>query len=126
MRLPAAALRKPVINSYPLDLERLVALRPDVVFTTDGITSQADAQRLQELGIPVYYQHYTSVEDIFRGLNDLGRILGRQPQARRLTDSLRTELVRLTPGPTAPRPPGTGHYLVGPNLCVRSEHAVYR
>ncbi|UPL47975.1 ABC transporter substrate-binding protein [Hymenobacter sublimis] len=102
---PAAALRKPVINSYPLDLERLVALRPDVVFTTDGITSQADAQRLQELGIPVYYQHYTSVEDIFRGLNDLGRILGRQPQARRLTDSLRTELARLTPGPTAPSAP---------------------
>ncbi|GGG56750.1 ABC transporter substrate-binding protein [Hymenobacter glacieicola] len=103
---PAAALRKPVINSYPLDLERLVALKPDVVFTTDGITSQADAQRLQELGIPVYYQRYTSVTDVFRGLNDLGRILGRQPQARHLTDSLRTELTRLAPDsatPSAPR-----------------------
>lgn len=92
---PAAALRKPVINSYPLDIERLVALKPEVVFTTEGVTSLADAQRLQELGIPVYYQRYTKVEDVFRGLNDLGRMLGRQPQARHLTDSLRTELGRL-------------------------------
>ncbi|NVO85977.1 ABC transporter substrate-binding protein [Hymenobacter terrestris] len=89
---PAAALRKPIINSYPLDLERLVALKPDVVFTTTGITSEADAQRLQELGIPVYYQQYEKVEDIFRGLTDLGRILGRSAQAQRLVDSLRTEL----------------------------------
>ncbi|MBT2556752.1 ABC transporter substrate-binding protein [Hymenobacter sp. ISL-91] len=89
---PAAALSKPIINSYPLDLERLVALKPDVVFTTTGITSEADAQRLQELGIPVYYQQYEKVEDIFRGLTDLGRILGRVPQARQLVDSLRAEL----------------------------------
>ena len=100
---PAAALRKPVVNSYPLDLERLVALRPDVVFTTAGITSEADAQRLQELGIPVYFQQYEKVDDIMRGLTDLGRILGRGPTARHLTDSLRAELRALgelsTPSP---------------------------
>ncbi|RFP63616.1 iron ABC transporter substrate-binding protein [Hymenobacter lapidiphilus] len=89
---PAAALRKPVISSYPLDLERLVALKPDVIFTTTGITSEADAQRLQELGIPVYYQQYEEVEDIFRGLTDLGRILGRSAQAKQVVDSLQAEL----------------------------------
>ncbi len=103
---PAAALRKPVVSSYPLDLERLVALQPEVVFTTTGITSEADAQRLQELGIPVYYQQYDKVEDIFRGLTDLGRILGRQPQARRLTDSLRAELRAIQALPQ-PRPAAT-------------------
>jgi iron complex transport system substrate-binding protein len=89
---PAAALRKPVVNSYPLDMEKLVALHPDVVFTVEGITSQEDAARLASFGIPVYYQRFTTVEDVFRGLQDLGRILGRQPQARHLTDSLRQEL----------------------------------
>ncbi|WP_019947134.1 ABC transporter substrate-binding protein [Hymenobacter aerophilus] len=102
---PAAALRKPVVNSYPLDLERLVALRPDVVFTTTGITSEADAQRLQELGIPVYYQQYETVEDIFRGLTDLGRILNRQPQARQLVDSLRRELQAVEALPKAAAAP---------------------
>lgn len=92
---PRAARRQPVVNSYPLDLETLVKLRPDVVFTTDGITSLDDAARLEKLGIPVYYQHYDKAADILRGLRDLGRILGREPQARRLTDSLGAELKQM-------------------------------
>jgi iron complex transport system substrate-binding protein len=96
---PAAVLRQPVVNNYPLDLEKLVALHPDVIFTIEGITAPDDAQRLQELGIPVYYQRYRRVEDVFRGLDDLGRLLGRQSQARQLTDSLRQELHQLTTSP---------------------------
>jgi iron complex transport system substrate-binding protein len=102
---PQAALRKPIVNSYPLDLERLVALQPDVIFTIEGITSQDDAARLEKLGIPVYYQRYNTVEDIFKGLQDLGRILHREPQARHLTDSLRTALRAIaTTAPAGPRP----------------------
>lgn len=89
---PAAARTRPAVQTYPLDLEGVVALRPDVVFTVEGITSPDDARRLQQLGIPVYYQRYGRVEDIFRGLTDLGRLLGRPAPARRLTDSLRAAL----------------------------------
>jgi iron complex transport system substrate-binding protein len=94
---PAGVYRKAVVNNYPLDLEKLVALHPDVIFTVEGITSPDDAQRLQELGIPVYFQRYRQVEDVFRGLDDLGRLLGRASQARQLTDSLRRELQALQP-----------------------------
>ncbi|GAB3307320.1 ABC transporter substrate-binding protein [Hymenobacter tenuis] len=99
---PAAVVSKPIVTTYPLDFERLVALHPDVIFTTDGITSLADAARLQELGIPVYYQRYNTVEDLFQGLQTLGRILGRKPQAQRVVDSLRTELTHVT----SPKPAG--------------------
>lgn len=92
---PAAALRKPVVNNYPLDLEKLVALKPDVIFTVEGMTSPDDAQRLQQLGIPVYYQRYRGVEDVFRGLIDLGRLAGDSARAKQLTDSLRQELAKL-------------------------------
>jgi iron complex transport system substrate-binding protein len=102
---PAAVLRKPIVNSYPLDFERLVALKPDVVFTTEGITSLADAQRLQELGIPVYYQRYEQVEDIFRGLSDLGTLLHREHSARRVVDSLRQELQAIQALSDPPPPP---------------------
>jgi iron complex transport system substrate-binding protein len=96
---PAAALRKPVVNNYPLDLEKLVALKPDVIFTVEGMTSPDDAQRLQQLGIPVYYQRYRKVEDVFRGMNDLGRLLGKADKAKHLTDSLRLVLDNLTRTP---------------------------
>ena len=92
---PAAALRKTVVSNYPLDMEKLVALRPDVVFSMEGMTSLDDAARLESFGIPVYYQRYNTVEDVLQGLRDLGRILGRVPQARHLTDSLRAELARV-------------------------------
>ena len=93
---PAAVYRKPVVNNYPVDLEKLVLLKPDVVFTVEGITSVDDAQRLQQLGIPVYYLRFRRVEDVFTGLEEVGRLLGRQPQARHLTDSLRQQLRQLT------------------------------
>ena len=96
---PAAVYRKPVVNNYPLDLEKLVLLKPDVVFTVEGITSVDDAQRLQQLGIPVYYQRYRTVEDVFKGIDEVGRILGREPQARHLTDSLRQSLKSLASSP---------------------------
>ena len=92
---PAAVLRKPVVNNYPLDMEKLVLLHPDIVFTIEGITSVDDAQRLQELGIPVYFQRYRTVADVFRGIDDVGRLLGRPAQARHLTDSLRRALKAL-------------------------------
>ena len=101
---PAAVYRKPVVNNYPLDLEKLVLLKPDVVFTVEGITSVDDAQRLQQLGIPVYYLRFRRVEDVFKGMEEVGRLLGRQPQARHLTDSLRRELKTLVASVDPPVP----------------------
>ncbi|GAA4053273.1 ABC transporter substrate-binding protein [Hymenobacter glaciei] len=96
---PAAVYRKPVVNNYPLDMEKLVLLKPDVVFTVEGMTSVDDAQRLQQLGIPVYYLRFRSVDDVFKGIDEVGRLLGRQAQAKHLTDSLRQSLKTLANGP---------------------------
>ena len=93
---PAGVFRKPVVNNYPLDLEKLVLLKPDVVFTIEGITSVDDAQRLKELNIPVYFQRYRRVEDVFAGMENVGRILGRETQAKHLADSLRQQLAQLS------------------------------
>lgn len=101
---PAAALRKPLVVSYPLDMEGIVALHPDVVFTVEGMTPPDAAARLGQLGIPVYYQKYRRVADVLRGINDLGRLLGRPAQARHLTDSLQAQLDQLATAPSATRP----------------------
>ncbi|OGX85741.1 ABC transporter substrate-binding protein [Hymenobacter glacialis] len=102
---PAAVLQKPVVNNYPVDLEKLVLLRPDIVFTIDGITPVDDAQRLQEVGVPVFYQRFRLVDDVFTGLEKLGRLLGRPARGRRVADSLRTELKALVAAPKRAAPP---------------------
>ncbi|MFD2514283.1 ABC transporter substrate-binding protein [Pontibacter locisalis] len=92
---PAEALAKPVVNNYPVDYEQILQLKPDLVFTVEGITPLDVAARLEELGIPVYYQKYASVEDVFTGLEDIGRIMGREKQAQYLADSLRQEVKQI-------------------------------
>ena len=92
---PAQALSKPVVNNYPIDLEKIVSLQPDLIFTTDGITSLELAERLGDLGIPVYFQRYLRVSDVLEGLTDIGQIMHREERARYLTDSLQAEIHRL-------------------------------
>jgi iron complex transport system substrate-binding protein len=89
---PPQALKKPVINSFPVDLESLLKQKPEIVFTEDGITSLEIAAKIQEMGIPVYFQKYQKVEDVFDGLNDIGRIMHFENRAKHLTDSLKAEL----------------------------------
>jgi iron complex transport system substrate-binding protein len=44
------------------------------------------------MGIPVYFQKYQKVEDVFKGLNDIGQIMHFENRAQHLTDSLKAEL----------------------------------
>lgn len=92
---PEAVYRKPLVSNYPVDYEQVLALKPDLIFTVEGITPLEVAERLQQLGVPVYYQKYRTVEDIFTGIEDIGRIMDREQQAQHLTDSLRQEVASI-------------------------------
>lgn len=96
---PAAALGKQVVNTYPLDLEGVLKLKPDLVLTVEGMTSPGHVAQLEKLGIPVYQQAYDSVADIPRALQDLGRLLGRAEKGKHVADSLRHALEHLRPLP---------------------------
>ncbi len=92
---PAAVYTKPIVSNYPVDLEQVLALKPDLIFTSEGMTPLDVAARLEELGIPVYYQKYRTVEDVLTGIEDIGRITGREKVANHLADSLRKEVQQL-------------------------------
>ncbi len=89
---PARALKKPVVNNYPLDYETLLKLKPDLIFTADGITPPEAAVQLQELGIPVYFQKIEKVNEVFDRLKDIGHIMNRDVFAEVLVDSLKRQL----------------------------------
>lgn len=86
---PAGVKTKPIVNNYPMDFEALLKVKPDLVFTVEGITSLADADRMKQMGIPVYYQSYTKVDDVLDGLEDISKIMGREEANRQKVDSLR-------------------------------------
>jgi iron complex transport system substrate-binding protein len=87
---PETVKNKPVVNNYPMDYEAVLKAKPDMIFTVEGITPLTDAERLVQMNIPVYYQTYTTVEDIFEGLTLIGGIMGREEKAQAIVDSLRS------------------------------------
>ncbi|MEJ8803976.1 ABC transporter substrate-binding protein [Pontibacter sp. H249] len=89
---PAAVSSKPVVSNYPVDYEQILLLKPDLIFTVEGITPLDVAERLGGLGVPVYYQKYRTIEDIFIGLEEIATIMGREAQGKILADSLRKEV----------------------------------
>jgi iron complex transport system substrate-binding protein len=89
---PAAVYSKPVVSNYPVDYEEILRLKPDLIFTIEGITPLDVASRLEELGVPVYYQKYNKVNDVFTGLEDIGRIMGQEEKANSVADSLKKQV----------------------------------
>ena len=81
---PEAAKRVPRVgDSSLLDLERIVALRPDLLLVWRHGNSPQQLQRLAALRLPTYASEARSLADISRTLRDLGTLAGAQPLADR-------------------------------------------
>ena len=93
---PAAARRLPRVGSEAtIDLEALVALKPDLVLAWPSSGSAAAVQRIAQLGIPVYRSEPRELEDIARTLERLGRLAGTEAAAHRAARAFRAREARI-------------------------------
>jgi len=85
---PEAARRLPRVgDSALLDLERIAALRPDLVLVWRHGNSPQQLQRLAALRLPTYAHEARALADISRGLRDLGVLSGRAADAAQRADA---------------------------------------
>jgi len=76
-RHPAEAQRLPVVASHGrVDIERLVALRPDVVLAWRSGNSPLQIARLERLGLRVFVTEVRSLADIPRLVRVVGTLAG--------------------------------------------------
>jgi iron complex transport system substrate-binding protein len=73
-------------------LERIVGLKPDLVFTATTANTQRTAETLRGLGIAVYTSRSERLDDIYRDIDAIGDAIGRGEAARALNASLRTRM----------------------------------
>jgi iron complex transport system substrate-binding protein len=73
-------------------LEKIVALKPDLVLGSPEANRIETADRLARLGIPLYGVTARSVEETLHSIDDLGRVLGREAEAQILVQSLRRRI----------------------------------
>lgn len=86
---PEAARELPKVGSYVhLDLERIVALEPDLCIAIKDGNPKNVVDRLETLGIPVYAVNPQSLETVIDTIRTLGKLLNAESHAQILAAGL--------------------------------------
>jgi iron complex transport system substrate-binding protein len=105
---PPAAKSLPRVGSYVrLDVEKIVALKPDLCLAIKDGNPLHSVTRLEELGIPVYVVDPRNLAGIIEMITGLGQVLNAADPAARITEAMRRRAdrvaARLGTAPKRPR-----------------------
>lgn len=93
---PAAAAHLPVIgDAFRVDLERLVAARPDLVLAWDGGTPKPLIEEITALGVRVVALPAGTLRDIGENIRSIGALAGTDEAARAAADRFDVRLAAL-------------------------------
>ncbi len=93
---PEAAQRIPQVgDAFRLDIERIVALKPDLVIAWASGNPQAAIDQLRSLGLPVWSVEIREPEQIADTLEAVGRAAGQKEEAEQAAAAIRARLTEL-------------------------------
>ena len=92
---PPAVDTLPRFSVLPVDFEAITALQPDLLLATDQTNNPRDAETFAELGIPTVFFSFSSLDDIFRVIREVGTLTGTRTQADAAADSLEAALQKV-------------------------------
>jgi len=94
---PKAALNIPRVgNSNGIQIERVLALKPDLVIVWQGGNKSADIQKLQALGLNLLSTQPKKISDISQELRQLGNLTGLQQQATKVIEQIELKYAEIT------------------------------
>jgi len=125
---PEAAMSVARVGGYHnLDLERIVALRPDLVVAWAGGNPAQQVERLRALGLTVYISDPHRIEDIAANIERLGALAGTSEMARRSAAAFRARLADLERRYARRRPVNVFYQIWHePLMTVNGEHVIGR
>ena len=93
---PAAAQKLPRVGSYVhLDLERIVALKPQLCIGIKDGNPIAVVRKLERLGIPVYAVDPRDLNAVLDTILQLGHLLGADRKAQAIVADMRSRMERV-------------------------------
>ena len=123
---PEAAKQVPRVgDNRQVDLERLLAMKPDLLVVWRHGTSERQIDQLRQLGIPIFHSEPKKLDQIADNLEKMGKLLGTEPAANAAAKELRQKLAALR-AQYAARPPVRVFYQVWdkPLYTLNGEHIV--
>jgi iron complex transport system substrate-binding protein len=93
---PEAATKETVGDTLRPNLEKIVALKPDLVIASTSSQLETFVKNLEALRIPVYVSNPRNLEETIESIHRIGDLAGAPEQANELVEILRArvELVR--------------------------------
>ena len=93
---PEAAKRIPLVgSSNQIDMERAVALKPDLLIVWQSGNTARQIEQLRKLGVPVFYSEPRTLDDVATSLTRLGQLLGTEATAQQAAATYRAQVAAL-------------------------------
>lgn len=93
---PEAAKRLPRVGSNrQIDMERVAALKPDLIVVWRHGSSERQVEQIRALGIPMFHSEPKKLDDIASSLARLGKLMGTEAVADAAAVDMRKKLAAL-------------------------------
>jgi iron complex transport system substrate-binding protein len=94
---PEAAKRLPLVGSdAQIDMERVLALRPDLLVVWKTGNTARQLEQLKSLGIPIFYSDPHKLDEVATSLTRLGQLMGTEALAQSAAQDYRQKIARLS------------------------------
>lgn len=94
---PEAAKRIPQVGSNAnIDMEHVLALRPDLLVVWKSGNTARQLEQLKSLGIPIFYSDPQKLEEVATSLTRLGQLMDTGPAAQKAAQDYRQRIARLS------------------------------
>ena len=121
---PAAAKRVPQVGSNEqIDMERVLALKPDLLVVWKSGNTARQLEQLRSLGVPMFYSEPQKLDEVATSLTRLGQLLGTEPAAQAAARDYRARIAALS-ATYARRPPVRVFYQIWdkPLFTLNGDH----
>jgi vitamin B12 transport system substrate-binding protein len=92
---PAAKKLEQVASWQGMNLERILALKPDLILAWRGGNPQRLLDQLASFGIPIFYADAQNIDDIAKSLDALAQYSPHPEQAHQAAESIRQQMAAL-------------------------------
>ena len=90
---PEAARKIPLVGSNSvIDMERVLALKPDLIVVWHSGNTARQIAQLESLGVPVFHSEPRTLRQVPDNIERLGQLLGTGPAAQDAAEGLRARL----------------------------------
>ncbi|MFP3568337.1 cobalamin-binding protein [Paraburkholderia sp. SIMBA_030] len=122
---PEAKQLPRVGDNKALDLERIVALKPDLIVVWRHGNAKRQLDRLREMHVPLFFSEPRRLDDVAVSLTRLGQLLGTSPAADAAAAAFRRDIAQLRTR-YASRPPVSVFFQVWdrPLMTLNGEHMI--